>query len=97
MHPIGLERLRGTGEAEFRCVGEQFGDVVEASVVDGGRVEVDEIGEGEPVRNGELHPAPLLRLMSSRQRNQLCPVSCMQMRTGLSSAGASGVSVGAGV
>jgi len=55
VHPHRSELVRRIWDAQFRCIGEQFDDVAEAAVVDGRRVQVDEIGEGQPVGERELH------------------------------------------
>jgi hypothetical protein len=71
--PVTAHRVKGTRrirKPQFGCLGEQFDDVVEAPVVDGGGVDVDEISQRQTVRHGEDHraqrPARLLARMASR-------------------------------
>lgn len=72
VHADRVEPAGRSGEAQFGCVGEQSEHIVEAPVVDGGGVQVDEVGHRKPVADVELHDPslghgnPLLRLMSSR-------------------------------
>jgi hypothetical protein len=63
-----LERPRWVGQPQFGCLGEQFEHVVEASVVDRRCVQVDEVGERQPVGRGEDHSGgrPLLSRMALR-------------------------------
>lgn len=55
VHPLRPQDFRWVRQPQFRCVGEQLGDVIEATVVDGGGVEVNQIGEGEPVSGWQRH------------------------------------------
>jgi hypothetical protein len=50
-----LQRARRVGQAQFGCLSEQFGDVVESAVVNGRGVQVHQVGHGQPVGGGELH------------------------------------------
>ena len=98
LHAYRSQFTRRVGKAQFGCLGEQFDDVVESSVVNGGRVEVNQVGQRQPVRYRDRglagHARPLLRRMSNMQRKRVCPVCCIQTRTGDSSSVGSGVSVG---
>jgi hypothetical protein len=55
MVPHRLEHPRRIGQPQLRGVGEQGDHVVEPAVVDGRGVEVDEVGDGEPVGHVERH------------------------------------------
>jgi len=55
MYGDGIECTRRVGESQFRCLGEQFDDVVESTVIDCGGVQVDEIGQREPVGGRQRH------------------------------------------
>src|SRR5689334_3137300 len=93
----GVERSRWVGQPQFGCLGEQFGDIAEAAVIDGRGIEVHQVGQGQPVRDGKCHavqlPPALLARMASRHSRRVLPVSCMHTRTGVSSETGSGSSV----
>jgi hypothetical protein len=91
--PHRLKRSWRIGQAQFGCLGEQFDHVVESAVVNGGRVEVNQIGQCQTVGGRQGHGNPLLRRMSSRHCLRVWPVCCMHTRTGDSSAMGKGSSV----
>jgi hypothetical protein len=92
--PHRLKRARWIRQAQLGCLGEQFDHVVESAVVDGGRVQVNQIGQCQTVRGRQGHGNPLLRRMSSRHCLRVWPVCCMHTRTGDSSSVGNGSSVG---
>jgi hypothetical protein len=49
------ELSRRIRQPQFRCVGEQFDDVFETSVVDGRPVQMDQVGERQPVGDRDPH------------------------------------------
>jgi hypothetical protein len=55
MAPHRLQRPRRVGQPQLRGVGEQGDHVIEPAVVDGRGVQVDEVGDGEPVGHVERH------------------------------------------
>lgn len=93
----GVKRSRWVRQPQFGCLGEQFDDIAEAAVVDGRGVEMNKVGQRQPVRDGKRHaaqlPPSLLARMASRHSRRVLPVSCMHTRTGFSSPTDNGSSV----
>jgi hypothetical protein len=61
-HPVAavpvahrLQLARRFREAQFGCLGEQFGYIAEPSVVHRGRIQVHQVGQGQPVGDDEVH------------------------------------------
>ena len=54
-HPNRLQRTRRIGQVQFGCLGEQFDDVLEAAVIDACRVQVHQVGNCQPVGDGQRH------------------------------------------
>jgi hypothetical protein len=55
LHAHRLEFAGRIGQPQFCCVGEQLDDVTEATVVHGSGIQMNQIGEGQPVGDGDLH------------------------------------------
>ena len=61
-HPVAtavrshrFQSIRRIREAQFSCVGKQFEDIGKPTVVDAGRVEMDQVSQCEPVRGSQTH------------------------------------------
>ena len=94
-----VQGSRRIGGPQFCCRGEQFSYIVEPSVVDGGGVKMDQVGDCEPVGDVQRHGSggpPLLLRMSSRHSLRVWPVCAMQVSTGNASSADTGGSVGSG-